>query len=798
MTLNTSIRYLALCAALSLLVACSSKADRVRSGLEKGAEFARLTDWDKANVEVRNVLQIEPKNAQAFFISGQISEGKGEIQRAFGSYSKAVELKPDHLDAKIALARIYMLAGEVAKAEQTVAELLAIDASSLGARTIKSALLARNNDVSGAITLAKALVGEQKTAPVETSLLLAGLYAREGNRTAALATLDAALKDHPDNLSLLQVAAQVADSGLDAASNEQAIGYLRKSTLLAPKRIDLWNAWALHHVRNNELDQAEAVLRASMKAQPDDSQRTLALLEFLSSRRNPSLAEKEFVLAIADKPKDAVLRFGLANLYRTTNRADDVRRVLRETIEVGKDTPMGLAARNQLAADRLANGKVTEARALVDEVLTASPRDGMALVLRGRMLLAIGDARGAVIDLRAAARDQPGSLEVTGLLAQAHRKAGEPELAREVLADAVKFKPASAELRVLLAADMADAKDYAAASAAIDSAIKLAPRNFDAYDLKARLELARKNDAAAEQVYVSLKAQYPKEAIGPLKLGQFYSDQKKFDLALKEYDLASRLLPGAPGPMLSAIGVLIAQKRFDDAGARIDALMKSEPKNVLPYQLRGDLAVARGNLPLAEEAFQKMIAFAPTVTAGYQSLARVKTMRGHPPEAITVLEEAEKVLPDDLAIPAARAEWLARAGKSDEAITIYESLVKREPDSDAHANNLAYLLAENRGDKASLERALALTRNFKDSGNSGYLDSLGWVHYKLGQYAESAVVLERAVQISPTSPLLQLHLGMALHKSGNVARSQEFLKKAVDSKAALPNLEQARQLLAQR
>ena len=76
MKLKHPLLVLACCAALVLLSACSSKADRLQSGLDKGAEFVRLADWDKANVEVRNVLQIDPKNAQAYFIAGQIAEGK--------------------------------------------------------------------------------------------------------------------------------------------------------------------------------------------------------------------------------------------------------------------------------------------------------------------------------------------------------------------------------------------------------------------------------------------------------------------------------------------------------------------------------------------------------------------------------------------------------------------------------------------------------------------------------------------------------------------------------------------------
>jgi uncharacterized protein HemY len=59
-------------------------------------------------------------------------------------------------------------------------------------------------------------------------------------------------------------------------------------------------------------------------------------------------------------------------------------------------------------------------------------------------------------------------------------------------------------------------------------------------------------------------------------------------------------------------------------------------------------------------------------------------------------------------------------------------------------------------------------------------------------------VLERAVQRAPNTPLLQLHLGLALHKKGDVARAQEFLRKAVDSKSKLPNLDEAKLLLAQK
>jgi hypothetical protein len=45
--------------------------------------------------------------------------------------------------------------------------------------------------------------------------------------------------------------------------------------------------------------------------------------------------------------------------------------------------------------------------------------------------------------------------------------------------------------------------------------------------------------------------------------------------------------------------------------------------------------------------------------------------------------------------------------------------------------------------------------------------------------------------------MINLHLGQSLVKSGNAQRGKAFLRKAVDSKADLPNLDEARAMLAQ-
>ena len=62
-----------------------------------------------------------------------------------------------------------------------------------------------------------------------------------------------------------------------------------------------------------------------------------------------------------------------------------------------------------------------------------------------------------------------------------------------------------------------------------------------------------------------------------------------------------------------------------------------------------------------------------------------------------------------------------------------------------------------------LEEAFQMLRRAVElQPNDGYIvDSLGWAHYKLGQYTEAADTLERAIALKPADPVLNDHLGDA-------------------------------------
>lgn len=88
-----------------------------------------------------------------------------------------------------------------------------------------------------------------------------------------------------------------------------------------------------------------------------------------------------------------------------------------------------------------------------------------------------------------------------------------------------------------------------------------------------------------------------------------------------------------------------------------------------------------------------------------------------------------------------------------------------EPENADALNYLGYTWVD-RGE--NLERAFEMIRKAVDlePQSGAIIDSLGWAHYKLGQYQDAKTELEKAVELSPSSATIVDHLGDVYWKLG--------------------------------
>jgi predicted Zn-dependent protease len=134
------------------------------------------------------------------------------------------------------------------------------------------------------------------------------------------------------------------------------------------------------------------------------------------------------------------------------------------------------------------------------------------------------------------------------------------------------------------------------------------------------------------------------------------------------------------------------------------------------------------------KSFRTAIERQPKNMAGYRALADLYTRDNNNDEALKAIRAGLEQQPGSSAMHLMLASVLERKGDYEGAITEYEYMLKQDPGSLIVANNLASLLADNRTDKASIERAYSLAPILRKSPVPAFKDTLGWIYHQKGDY----------------------------------------------------------------
>jgi tetratricopeptide (TPR) repeat protein len=122
---------------------------------------------------------------------------------------------------------------------------------------------------------------------------------------------------------------------------------------------------------------------------------------------------------------------------------------------------------------------------------------------------------------------------------------------------------------------------------------------------------------------------------------------------------------------------------------------------------------------------------------------------------------------------------LERLGRWEEAVVDFEYVLEHKPDNADALNYLGYTW---------VDKGVNLNKAFKMIGKAvelepksgAIIDSLGWAHYKLGQYSEARINLEDAVELSPNSATIIDHLGDVYWKLGRFREAGYQWERALD------------------
>ena len=177
-----------------------------------------------------------------------------------------------------------------------------------------------------------------------------------------------------------------------------------------------------------------------------------------------------------------------------------------------------------------------------------------------------------------------------------------------------------------------------------------------------------------------------------------------------------------------------------------------------------------------------------------QALVALYTQQGELDKAAAVYRKAMGSSPDEPRFVLGLASIQERQQQYDAAIATYEGFLVKNPDNVLATNNLAAMLADHRSDEASLAKAKELASKLAESNQPALLDTLGWVHYRLGEYDQAAEILSGVVEKAPDVPVFRYHLGMTYYKQGDTRAAKKILSEAVAEDMQYEGVEEARRV----
>ena len=273
-----------------------------------------------------------------------------------------------------------------------------------------------------------------------------------------------------------------------------------------------------------------------------------------------------------------------------------------------------------------------------------------------------------------------------------------------------------------------------------------------------------------------------------LALGLTYELNQQPEEALAHYEDAARLDPLNPRLYLHAARAAMSRQRFEDAVRYYQTALDLDPGELETIVGLVRLWMLRHEFEQAHRLLGRKLATLSRATELYLLLGMLYQEVGAPLEALRAFERAASVSRET----SAQAQFylgaqLERLGRKTDARGRLRKAIAMDPHYADALNYLGYLDAEDGVNlheaKAMIERAVAL-----DPANGAYLDSLGWVHFKLGDAREAVTYLERAAQALATDPAIFDHLGDVYFTQGDVARAQGAWRKALELDESLQDI----------
>lgn len=799
-----------LIASTLLLAACDSPEERAEKHFQNAITLIEEGDADRAFVELRNVFELNPQHIEARRTMAELHLERGNERNAYRQLATVAELDPTDLESRIILSKMAFNFGSWdeldrhgAQAEELAAEDPRVKAIAL-TRAYRTA--ARQDQAAERRSLgtqADEMLAEQPRNLLLRNVIMDNAI-REQNFERALAEIDWMLaEDEPRNRyyqERLRVLAMLGD--YDGIEDQ-----LRELVEVFPEDTSHKATLVRYLISRGDMDGAEAFLRDLVdEADPENTAPMIDLIRFLAESGNVETAREEITKAISESPDPVPFRILEAGFdFSEGNRSNAIATLqdILDQSESSEEDAMSEQTQNVkvlLAQMLLETGNEVGARTHIEELLAENATHPEALKMQAAWQIESDETDAAIAALRLVLDQKPEDADAMTQMANAYTRNGQPDLARDYLAQAVQASGNAPAETLRYARLLIKEERYLPAEDVLVTALRLDSSNIDILNTLGELYLRMEDFGRADGVIDTLRrigGENAIQAANGLEAEQL-NLQKGATEAIAYLEGLANDADATLSTKISLVRARLSTGDVDGAVAAARNLAEENPDNPALSVVLAVAQTAAGDFDAAESRYRDLVEQEPRWAVVWLRLSQLSLLKGDREEARSAINEGLSHMPESPDLLWAKASLAEGDGDIETAIEIYEKLYEQNSGSVVIANNLASLLATHRTDEASQNRAWTIGRRLRDFDVPALQDTYGWILHRQGNSEEALPILESAAQGLPGDPIVQYHLGQVYLEVGRRDDALAQFRKSIDIAGPAdtrPQIEEAKTLV---
>ncbi len=379
---------------------------------------------------------------------------------------------------------------------------------------------------------------------------------------------------------------------------------------------------------------------------------------------------------------------------------------------------------------------------IMKKLATKRPNEPIILLTYSRLLGHANQIEQALEVLRTLLDRVPNHVEGVPLYAYLLNQQNKQVLALQWMKEALYKYPDKQEWRLIYARMLADAEQFKESIRQFKQLLPQSEQSDDILYALGILSLQIKQPSTAKKYFKVLLKRGERANIARYYLGQIAQEEKDLQKALFWYhkvEDGSNYLNAQARIAL----ILVELGKLEQAIEHLRSVPLSSQEDALTLmQLEAELLVEQKRYPQALEIYERLI----------------------------------KLKPDNIDILYMRAMLYEKMGNINQLERDLRHILELEPKNADALNALGYTLTEHTGRH---QEAYKLIKQALILSPTDYyiLDSMGWVLYKMGKYAEAIVYLREAL-LKKNDPEIAAHLGEVLWTKGDRQTAQKVWEKA--------------------